>query len=337
MSSVLSKHFLVPGIPGFSAAKDVVAPASVDVEADIVAPASVDVEADVVAPASDGVEVARDVTVDVGDVPGNVDPVQDVVINVVEGSADTGDVLAVGSEAGTVPIDVVVEEVPDPEETDPGPGSSKPRWRKMSSAEEMSHRLDVAVKDFRDGNFHSIRECARFHRVGRTTLAKLVSDPQAEFSGYGKRSQVFTRQEEALISAHIKERMLQGCGLDILQVQCLMQDLLIAAIASNPARKSGWDQVDPESPWLQHLPTKSFVRNFLKRNQIVWRSSMPLNQGRAILNVQDLREWQDSTEAFLFSDPDLAEVMQDGSRIFNQDETPLCPGILSTFHIFMNL
>ena len=298
VSSVLSKHFLVPGIPGFTAAKvpDVVVPASVDVEAPVVGPTPVEVD------------VASEVPVDVGDVPGIVDPAQDVLINVVEGSAGgTEDVLAVGSEADTVPIDVVVEEVPDPLEVpDPGPGTSTPRWRKMSSAEEMSQRLDVAVKDFQDGNFHSIRECARFHRVARTTLRKLLLDPEAEFTGYGKRSQVFTMQEEALISAHIKERMLQGCGLDILQVQCLMQDLLIAAIASNPARKSGWDQVDPESPWLQHLPPKTFVRNFLKRNQIVWRSSMPLNQGRAILNVQDLREWQDSTEAFLFSDPDLA-------------------------------
>ena len=43
-----------------------------------------------------------------------------------------------------------------------------------------------------------------------------------------------------------------------------------------------------------------------------------MNQGRAILTVQDLREWQNSTETALFSDPVLAEVMKDPRRIFNQ-------------------
>ena len=245
VSSILSKHFLVPEIPGFAAAK-------VSVKADVVPSGPDSVHAEVVVPpASVDVEVARQV-VDV-DVPGNEGDALDVVLHVVQGSAgDTGEVLAEGSEADTVPLapavdveevqdpEAVVDQgVPDPEENDPGPGPSKTRWRKMTSSEEMSERLDAAVKDFQDGNFRSMRECAKHHQVARTTLRKLLQDPEAEFAGYGKRSQVFSRQEETLISAHIKERMLQGCGMDVLQVQCLMQDLLFAAIASNPARKSG--------------------------------------------------------------------------------------------------
>ena len=55
---------------------------------------------------------------------------------------------------------------------------------------------------------------------------------------------------------------------------------------------------------------------------------MPLNHGRAILTVDDLQEWQNLTENALFSDPVTAEIMRgDGSRIFNQDETSLCPGV----------
>ena len=256
VSSVLSKHFLVPVIPGFATPK-----------APVVTPAS-----DVVEDASEAVNV---------EVAGTDEPAVDVVLEVVPGSVgDAGDVLAQGGETDTVPtnVSIEVEEVPDPEEVldpdpspddvepEPGPSKPKPRWRKMSPEEEMRGRLDIAVKDFQDGNFQSIRECARVHRVARTMLAKLIRNPEAEFTGYGRRSQVFSKDEETMISAHIKERMMQGCGLTVLQVQC------------------------PEKPWMQHLPTQRFVRTFLKRNHIVWRSSMPLNQGRAILRVEDLRE-----------------------------------------------
>ena len=96
----------------------------------------------------------------------------------------------------------------------------------------------------------------------------------------------------------------------------------------DPSRTTPWDTLDEENPHLQYLPTDKFVRTFLKRNKIVQRRSMPLNLGRAILTVDDLREWQNYTEEALFSDPEIAEIMRgDGSRIFNQDETSLCPGV----------
>ena len=54
---------------------------------------------------------------------------------------------------------------------------------------------------------------------------------------------------------------------------------------------------------------------------------MPLNHGRAILTVDDLVEWQNLIEKSLFEDPELAEAMQDPRRVYNQDETALCPGV----------
>ena len=82
VSSVLSGHFVVPEIPGFSSGK-----------ADIVVSGSVPVvEANVVGPVSDSVEITSD-PVDVPD----AENAQDVVLHVVEGSAgETGDVLAEG-------------------------------------------------------------------------------------------------------------------------------------------------------------------------------------------------------------------------------------------------
>ena len=106
-----------------------------------------------------------------------------------------------------------------------------------------------------------------------------------------------------------------------------MKDILVACMKANPARTNPWATLDPQNPHLQHLPTDKFVRTFLARHNLVYRRSMPLNQGRAILTVADLREWQELTERALMDDPVLAEVMKDPRRIFNQDETPLCPGV----------
>ena len=106
-----------------------------------------------------------------------------------------------------------------------------------------------------------------------------------------------------------------------------MKEILLEMIKVNPMRTTRWAELDPENPHLQHLPTDRYVRIFMARHKLVMRRSMPLNQGRAILTVQDLREWQNSTETALFSDPVTAEIMNDPSRVFNQDETPLCPGV----------
>ena len=106
-----------------------------------------------------------------------------------------------------------------------------------------------------------------------------------------------------------------------------MKDILLELIKANPNRTSPWAELDPENPHLQHFPSDKYVRSFLARHKLVYRRSMPLNQGRAILTVEDLREWQNSTELHLFSDPVTAEIMKDPRRIFNQDETPLSPGV----------
>ena len=106
----------------------------------------------------------------------------------------------------------------------------------------------------------------------------------------------------------------------IIQVQYLMKDVLVACMKANPSRTNPWAELDPdpEMAHLQNLPTDKYVRTFLARHNLVMRRSMPLNQGRAILTVADLREWQDLTERALITDPVMAEIMRDPRRIFNQ-------------------
>ena len=112
----------------------------------------------------------------------------------------------------------------------------------------------------------------------------------------------------------------------MIQVQHFMQDVLRELISSNPGRTSPWAKLDPESPELQHLPTVSFVKLFLKRHNLVYRRSMALSLRRAMQSPEDLAKWQQLMEDALFSDPELAAAMQDPSRVFNMDEKPITPG-----------
>ena len=50
---------------------------------------------------------------------------------------------------------------------------------------------------------------------------------------------------------------------------------------------------------------------------------MEISKGRQILKPDDLDMWQKDTEAYLLSNPVLAECFQDPSRLFNQDETSI--------------
>ena len=207
-------------------------------------------------------------------------------------------------------------------------GSNSSRGRKKSSKEEMGERLAAAVRDYKGDMFRSVRACATYHRVSHVSLGRMLKDPDRQYQGKGKVSTVFTREEEVKFAAHIKERMLLGCGMDVMMVQFLMRDCIVAIKAADPSRTTPYDTLDPEQTHLQYLPNDQFVRTFLRRHNIVQRRSMPLNHSRAILTVDDLQEWQNLTENALFSDPVTAEIMRgDGSRIFNQDETSLCPGV----------
>ena len=43
--------------------------------------------------------------------------------------------------------------------------------------------------------------------------------------------------------------------------------------------------------------------------------------GRQILTRTDLQLWQQDTEQYLLTKPDILEAMNDPTRVFNQDET----------------
>ena len=92
----------------------------------------------------------------------------------------------------------------------------------------------------------------------------------------------------------------------------------------------GIKKVDPGRafPWedKEYRPSYGYIRSFMKRNNLVKRSTMGLHKGRAVVTKEALLLWFEEVGARLFGDPELAEAMMDPTRIFGQDETPLQAG-----------
>ena len=141
----------------------------------------------------------------------------------VESDDEDGDVSEDSEDEGGESDTGQVADDKDPVDADaPPPAAGSRSSRKACPRDDMAERLKVAMEQYRQDMFVSIRQCARHHRVSRTTLTRLLSDPEAEYYGKGKTSHVFSKEEETALARHITERMHQGCGLDIMQVRTLM-------------------------------------------------------------------------------------------------------------------
>ena len=142
---------------------------------------------------------------DIGEV--RPEDVLKVAVGAVEGAhGGEGVLLVEGVEGDQAPV------------ADPlGPSTS--RGRKSSANDEMAQRLETAIEAYKADLFRSVRACAIAHRVSPCTLGKMLKDPEQQYKGRGNVSKVFSKLEEERIAAHITERMLLGCGLDVLQVR----------------------------------------------------------------------------------------------------------------------
>ena len=148
----------------------------------------------------------------------------------------------------------------------------------------------------------------------------MIRDEREEWTGLGgSKSKVFTPEEEKILKNFIVERVELGVGLTLHQVQDVMQEILLEAIKVNPTRTTNWAD-------NMHLPTEKYVRGFLKRHNLTYRSTMSIHKGRAIVDPSTVDSWFDLTKERLLNDPELAECWKDPRRIFNQDETSLCVG-----------
>ena len=154
-------------------------------------------------------------------------------VDVVEGAVADGEGVLLG-EGGTGGdavvsdgVDLVVDEggaidpLSDPAASSDDPPSDKVRGRRVTPKEDMAERLEAAIKAFKEDLYPSVRQCAKAFRVHHVTLGNMLKDPDKKYVGKGKVSQVFRTWEEDMIVRHIKERMLVGCGMDVMQVRMI--------------------------------------------------------------------------------------------------------------------
>ena len=82
----------------------------------------------------------------------------------------------------------------------------------------MKGRLEAAIEDYKEGNHRSIRQCSLYqyliYKVPWSTLKLMLDNPDMEYKGKGKVSQVFSKDEENRMAAHITERMELGSAYD---------------------------------------------------------------------------------------------------------------------------
>ena len=86
------------------------------------------------------------------------------------------------------------------------------------SVQETGRRLAEALKAWFNGFYTSQRACARAFRIGRSTFAKAVGDPDYKFRGQGYRSNVLKPEEEERVARFIHNRAEVGLGLTVKQV-----------------------------------------------------------------------------------------------------------------------
>ena len=151
-------------------------------------------------------------------------------VDVVEGAVADGEgvLLGEGGTGGDAVVSNGVDLVVDDPLSDPAADSDDPpsdkvrgRGRRVTPKEDMAERLEAAIKAFKEDLYPSVRQCAKAFRVHHVTLGNMLKDPDKKYVGRGKVSQVFRTWEEDMIVRHIKERMLVGCGMDVMQVRMI--------------------------------------------------------------------------------------------------------------------
>ena len=196
------------------------------------------------------------------------------------------------------------------------------RNKKKKSKEEIKaekrelHRQ--ALEAYKQGLYPSVNSCASAYNISRKTLGRMI-ESNRDFIGGGRKSGIFTTEEEAKLVSFVSHRMSLGCGLDFSQLSLVIQELAIAVKSSNKDREF-------PSTWEELFPPQSYVRTFIRRNNLVLRSTLNLNLARAVLTVVDLKKWFDDLYNGFVSNPKFAECFKDARRIYNQDETAISWG-----------
>ena len=189
------------------------------------------------------------------------------------------------------------------------------REKKKGETDKKKEQFNAAIAAFKSGEFSSVNACVKSYGVNQGTLAKYIKSGTT-FVGKGKKSLVFSDEEETQIVDFVKKRVELGAGLDFIQLCLVIQELLARLKKVNPERYS-------PPTWVNFYPHESFARRFATRNGLSLRNTMSLSPARDCLSVYDLNNWFKHIKERFVSPPEFSGVWENPQRIFNQDETAL--------------
>jgi hypothetical protein len=188
--------------------------------------------------------------------------------------------------------------------------------KKIKKAEELETNLKQAKEGLDSGRFESVRTAAAENGVPRSTLQRYLRMNGIIKKHGGRRESkcVLTMDEEREIVEFVDRRQKLGCGLSFSQLETIIQEVLLALTAKDPARITGFEDT-------YHLPNKVWTWRLMRRHKIVLRVGMAISQSRAQVSPEDIDRWFGAVRTNILTKPGIAEAFQDPARIYNQDET----------------
>lgn len=181
------------------------------------------------------------------------------------------------------------------------------RTNQQEVKSERDERMERAIEKVTEEDM-SYGDAAKEYNVAKTSLYDRVKLTYLTV-GRGRRSQVFSKDEETKVAEKINERASLGVGLSYEQLAALVQECLLGLVAANPSRKTGLEE-------SEQYPSYRYCLRFAKRNGLVLRSTSELSRGREGVTIEDIRGWQDETYDLLVKE--WPELWNDPRRIFNQ-------------------
>lgn len=159
---------------------------------------------------------------------------------------------------------------------------------------------------------NSIRGAASYCNVSRSTLARKIKGKENVIKSPGP-SAVLSINDEFKLVEFLKKCSARGTPLTIKQIQQSVKKIMTSSIYAE--RKNYFKDDTPSRQWV-----KKFVQRY--QTSIRMRKSEILPKSSAAIRGEDLVKWWVQMDTTLKNEG-LIEILNDPTRIYNADETPL--------------
>ncbi|KAH0819510.1 hypothetical protein GEV33_003282 [Tenebrio molitor] len=180
-----------------------------------------------------------------------------------------------------------------------------PKLRKYGS-----ESIDLALQEIQDKKM-SVRAIAANYGIPKSTIHFKLKNPSSKDT-YGPVPYLSIEEKQRLVK-WISEMGKRGFPRKV--------ENLLSSV------KNFLDHNPRPNPFKNNRPGKGWLKAFLKRNPTVTqRQSEAVSSASACVTEQDIRKWFQEIDEY-FTGKDLGHILNNGSRIFNADETGfnICP------------